>query len=136
MTTILVRLTIALALVAPALIAQEQPLEQPKFLLLATSRTGTMEKELNEVGARGYRFSGTQGGETAFGGSEVVVIMTLDPGGRRFRYMLVATSRTGTMQKEMNQAPPEYEFAGMTVFKSRFGGKETAVILEATVGDQ
>ena len=64
------------------------------------------------AGARGYRFLATQGGETAFGGSEAVVVMTLDPEGRRFRYILLAT-------REMNEAPPEYSFAGMTVFDTR-----------------
>ena len=59
--------------------------------------------------------------------------MTLDPEGRRFRYILLATNRTGTMQTEINAAPPEYRFAGMTVFSTRFGGKEAAVILEAEV---
>lgn len=115
---------------APPALAQED-----KFLLLATNRTGTMQDELNEAGARGYRFAGTQGGETAFGGREAVVIMTLDPEGRRFRYILLATSRTGTMQREMNEAPPEYEYAGMTVFSSTFGGREAAVILEAVIED-
>ena len=94
-----------------------------------------MEEELNEAGARGYRFLATQGGETAFGGSEAVVVMTLDPEGRRFRYILLATNRTGTMQREMNEAPPEYSFAGMTVFDTRFGGNEAAVILEAEITD-
>ena len=137
MTKVLTCITIALVLFAPNLLAAEKEAEQPdKFLLLATSRTGTMEKELNEAGARGYRFSGTQGGDTAFGGSEVVVIMSLDPDGRRYRYILLATSRTGTMQKELNEAPPEYEFAGMTVFKSRFGGSEAAVILQAEIKDE
>ena len=106
-----------------------------KFLLLATSRTGTMEEELNEAGARGYRFAGAQGGETAFGGDEAVVIMTLDPEGRRFRYILLATSRTGTMQRELNEVPSEYDFAGMTVFRSAFGGQEAAVVLEAVIAD-
>ena len=121
---------------APAPLAGAQESEQPeKYLLLATSRTGTMEDELNEAGLRGYRFLATQGGETAFGGSEAVGVMTLDPEGRQFRYILLATSRTGTMQREMNEAPPEYSFAGMTVFSTRFGGKEAAVILEAEVGN-
>ena len=31
------------------------------------------------------------------------------------------------MQSEMNEAPPEYNFAGMTVFSSTFGGREAAV---------
>ncbi len=107
--------------------------EQERFLLLATNRTGTMQDELNEAGAAGYRFAGTQGGETAFGGREAVVVMTLDPEGRHFRYILLATSRTGTMQQELNEVPPEFEFVGMTVFSSTFGGREAAVILEAEV---
>lgn len=108
---------------------------QERFKLLATSRTGTMQDELNEAGAAGYRFAGTQGGETAFGGNEVVVIMALDREGRRFRYILLATSRTGTMQRELNEAPPDFNVVGMTVFNSRFGGDEAAVILEAEIID-
>ena len=128
--------TLALTLLVLTLPATAQQSEQPeKYLLLATNRTGTMEEELNEAGARGYRFAGAQGGETAFGGREAVVIMTLDPQGRRFRYLLLATNRTGTMQDEMNEAPPEYDFAGMTVFSSTFGGREAAVILEAEITD-
>lgn len=104
---------------------------QDRFILLATNRTGTMEDELNAAGADGYRFVGTQGGETAFGGSEVVVIMERDPEGRRYRYMLLATSRTGTMEQELNSVPPEFEVVGMTIFDSTFGGDESAVILQA-----
>ena len=104
---------------------------QDRFILLATNRTGTMEDELNAAGADGYRFVGTQGGETAFGGSEVVVIMERDPEGRRYRYMLLATSRTGTMERELNGVPPEFQVVGMTVFDSTFGGDESAVILQA-----
>lgn len=133
LTATLISALTVLVLIPPAA-AQES--DQPdKFLLLATNRTGTMEEELNEAGARGYRFAGAQGGETAFGGREAVVIMTLDPEGRRFRYILLATNRTGTMQDEMNEAPPEYDFAGMTVFSSTFGGREAAVILEAEIAD-
>ncbi len=84
---------------------------------------------------RGYRFAGTQRGETAFGGREAVVVMVLDPEGRRFRYLLLATNRTGTMQRELNAAPPEFNFVGMTVFSSTFRGKEAAVILEAETVD-
>ena len=120
-----------LVLVPPA--AAQEPDDAEKYLLLATSRTGTMEEELNEAGARGYRFLGTQGGETAFGGSEAVVVMALDPEGRRFSYILLATSRTGTMERELNEAPPEYNVVGMTVFSTRFGGKEAAVILETEI---
>ena len=109
---------------------------QERFKLLATSRTGTMQDELNEAGAAGYRFAGTQGGETAFGDREAVVIMELDPEGRRYRFILLATSRTGTMESELNEVPPEYEFVGMTLFESMFGGKEAAVILQAELGEE
>ena len=136
LTKTLTGLAIVLALLAFTLSATAQQAEQPdKYLLLATNRTGTMEDELNEAGDRGYRFAGTQGGETAFGGNEVVIIMKLDAEGRRFHYLLLATNRTGTMEREMNEAPPEYEFVGMTMFSSTFGGNEAAVILEAEIGD-
>ena len=125
--------TIAITLTLLVLTLSAMAQQPEKYLLLATNRTGTMQDELNEAGARGYRFAGAQGGETAFGGREAVVLMTLDPEGRRFRYILLATSRTGTMQSEMNEAPPEYNFVGMTVFSSTFGGKEAAVILEAEI---
>ena len=75
--TLIVIVLSLLVLVPPA--AAQEPDDPEKYLLLATSRTGTMEEELNEAGARGYRFLATQGGETAFGGSEAVVVMTLDP---------------------------------------------------------
>ena len=96
LTTTLTGLAIGLALFAFTLPAKAQQAEQPdKYLILATSRTGSMEEELNAVGARGYRVAGAQGGETAFDGNEAVVIMALDPEGRQFRYILLATSRTG-----------------------------------------
>ena len=141
MPKIFVSLMIALMLFVPNRLAQDRDAEQrDRFLLLATKRTGTMEKELNEAGARGYRVVGAQSGGTSFGGDEVVVIMTQDPEGRRFSYKLLATSRTGTMQEEMNKLPREYEFVAMTVFE-RGGlpglrGNETAAIFEAEINEE
>lgn len=137
LTTALTGLAIGLALLAFTLPATAQLVEQPdKYLILATNRTGTMEEELNEAGGQGYRVAGAQGGETAFGGNEAVVIMVLDPEGRRFRYILLATSRTGTMEEELNEVPPEYELVAMTVFRSTFGGDEAAAILEALIVEE
>ena len=51
------------------------------------------------------------------------------------KYLLLATNRTGTMQEELNEAPPEFNFVGMKVFSSTFGGREAAVILEAEIVD-
>ena len=59
----LIVIALALLVLAPPTTAQESE-QLEKYLLLATSRTGTMEDELNAAGARGYRFLATQGGET------------------------------------------------------------------------
>lgn len=104
------------------------------YRVLATTKTSTMEKELNEAAAAGYSFSSVMGGETSFGGKEVLVVMAkrLDgPSSENKTYKLLATSRTSTMQKELLQAGEEgFDYCGQTVFQSTFGGKEVSVILE------
>jgi len=106
---------------------------QREFRLLATNKTSTMQKEMNEAADAGFRFEGTMGGETSFGGSEVVVIMSRDAAApkKRFDYKLLATSKTSTMQKELQQAGNDgFEYKGQSVYSSTFGGKEVVVILE------
>jgi hypothetical protein len=102
------------------------------YLVLATNKTSTMQNELNESADGGYRLMGVMGGDTAFGGSEVVAVMSkTGEGGPRFQYRLLATTKTSTMQKEMQEAGDAgFEYRDQTVFKSTFGGKETVVILE------
>lgn len=81
------------------------------YKVLATSKTSTMQKEMQEAGDAGFRFVAVMGGETAIGGKEVVV--------------------TSTLQKEMQEAADAGFFVvGQTVFESMFGGKETAAIAE------
>ena len=102
------------------------------YLLLATTRTSTLEREMNEAVEDGYRFQGIMGGDTAFGGSEVVALMMRGstPAGR-FAYRLLATNQTSTMQEEMQEAGGEgYQYRGQTVFESLFGGEEVVVIME------
>jgi hypothetical protein len=103
------------------------------YRLLATSRTSTMEKEMNQAADAGFVFGGAMGGESSVGGKEVIVVMTKDadtPVANR-KYKLLATSRTGTLQKELQQAGDEgFEYCGQTVFESAMGGREVAVILQ------
>ena len=105
---------------------------QEDVRVLAANKTSTMEKEMNEAAEAGYKFAGVMGGDTAFGGSEVVVLMTRNPAGTAgFGYKLLATTRTSTMQKEMQAAGDAgFEFKGQTVFDTTFGGKEVVVVLE------
>jgi len=102
------------------------------YRLLATNKTSTMQKEMNEAAQAGYRFGGVMGGETEFGGSEVLTIMVRMPeAAPTFDYRLLATSKTSTMQKEMQEAGDAgFEYRGQTVFGSAFGGDEVVVILE------
>ncbi len=105
------------------------------YRVLATNKTSTMEKELNEAAEAGYHFEATMGGESAFGGSEVIVIMSKErraPSRGRYVYKLLATNKTSTMQKELHEAGREgFEYKGQTIFKTAFGGQEVVVILEA-----
>lgn len=100
------------------------------YRVLSTTKTSTMQKEMQEAAEAGYRFGDVMGGSTAFGGSEVVVVMTKSTEGQ-FDYRLLATNKTSTMQKEMQEAGDAgFEYRGQTVFKSGFGGKEVVAILE------
>ena len=102
------------------------------YRVLATSKTSTMEKELNEAAEAGFRFRAVMGGETAIGGNEVVTVMSRGGESKgRFGYKLLATSRTSTMEKELNEAADAgFEYREQTVFKSVFGGQEVICILE------
>ena len=120
---------LVLASAFTASVAAQQPAIEYK--VLATSKTSTMEKELNEAAEAGFRFQHVMGGESAFGGKEVVVVMTRADGAARYSYRLLATSKTSTMQKELQEASDAgFEYRGQTVFGSTFGGDEVVVLLE------
>lgn len=130
---------VGLALSATVLIRGSDDREQTgsgvgiDYEVVATSKTSTMEKELNEAAEAGFRFDAVMGGETALGGNEVVVVMSRASGtkGSRFAYRLLATSKTSTMQKELQDAADAgFQYRGQTVFNSVFGGEEVVCILE------
>ncbi len=114
------------------LVAASAHAQGVEYKVLATSKTSTMEKEMNEAGAAGFKFTAVMGGNTAIGGQEVVVLMQKSADAKGpFRYHLLATNRTGTMEKELNGAADDgYDYVGQSVFKSLFGGEEVVVIVE------
>ena len=70
--------------------------------------------------------------QTAFGGREVVVIMEADPARKESRsiYRLLATTKTSTMQKELQEAGSQrYVLLGLTVGKTEVGGDEIVAVL-------
>jgi hypothetical protein len=117
--------------------AREQRSSAVEYRVLATTKTSTMEKELNEAADAGFHFDAAMGGDTAIGGSEVVVIVARSGDARpRYAYRLLATSKTSTMQKELQEAADAgFEYRGQTVFKSVFGGEEVVCILERDRSD-
>jgi len=130
----LIGLTLIVVLSGPwTTFTKAQSQNQQDYLLLATNRTSTMQNEMQDAADQGYVFAGVMGGETSFGGQEVVVVMKRsaadhDP---RYDYQLLATTRTSTMQREMQEAGNAgYVYKGQTVFETTFGGDEAVVILE------
>lgn len=101
-----------------------------QYKLLATKRTSTMQKEIDETAAEGYRI--LVGAPTS--GSEMGLFLSregtiTDP----FKYRLLATSRTSTMQKELNEAADNgYRLIPSTMIakKQMIGGVEIVMILE------
>jgi hypothetical protein len=103
------------------------------YKILATNKTSTMEKELNEAAANGWVFSQVMGGDTV-GGHEAVVAMVKGSGAKR-TYKLLATNKTSTMQKELQAIADEgFDYLGQTVYQSSFGGREVIVIMEKVSG--
>src|SRR6185295_12540473 len=77
------------------------------YKLLATSKTSTMQKELQAAGDEGFAYKDQTVFGSSFGGDEVVVILELDRESAskiRYEYKLLATSKTSTMQKELQEA--------------------------------
>jgi hypothetical protein len=97
-----------------------------------------MQKELQQAGDEGFDYCGQTVFQSAFGGREVSVILELDPAGSKHRveYKLLATTRTSTMEKELKDAGAEgFEFLGVMVGGTAFGGKEVVSILRRYAAD-
>jgi hypothetical protein len=105
--------------------------------VLATNRTSTMEKELNDSAKAGFRLQSAMGGQRLLAGDEVAVVMSRPAGEttERYRYRVLAANKTSTMQRELQAAADDgYEYRTQTVFNTAYGGKEVVVILERELG--
>lgn len=139
---------LCLAIAAPALAQAGVPaartlrggveagVEARSYKIFATSKTSTMQKEMQEAGDAGYKFVAVMGGETAIGGKEVVVLVEkADDDKNTYSYRLLATSKTSTLQKELQESGDAgFHAVGQTVFESMFGGKESVAIVQKSSG--
>ena len=89
-------------------LSREAAPENPyQYKLLTTTRTGTMQKELNEAAANGFRLLPRTMIAKAqlLGGVEIVMILEKPPVvEKKYDYKLLATSLTSTLQKEVTDA--------------------------------
>lgn len=103
-----------------------------QYRLLATSKTSTLQKELQESADGGWVAVGQTVFSSAFGGEETVAILERDPERprtERYEFRLVATSKTSTLQKELQAAAEDgFEAIALTVGKTAWGGSELVVI--------
>jgi hypothetical protein len=108
-----------------------------QYQLLATSKTSTMQKEMQEASDAAFEYRGQTVFKSTFGGEEVVVILERDlevyPS-LRYEYKLLATKKTSTMQKEMRATAAQgFVLVGLTVSKTKFGGREVVTIMRRRV---
>ena len=89
-----------------------QPPDVYTYRLLATTRTGTMQRELNEAASEGFRLlpSTMISKSRTFGPDEIVVILERAPNATKsYSYKLLATDLTGTLQREIAEAEADGE---------------------------
>lgn len=107
-----------------------EPPDTYKYRLLATSRTSTMEKELNQAAQEGFRLlARTITAKQSFMSDEIVAVLEQAPkSSKRYEYRLLATTRTSTLQKEVAQSEADgYVLVGLV------GRGENMVIMEKEV---
>ena len=110
----------------------DAPPGNKEYKLLATSRTSTMQKELDQAGNDGFDYCGQTVFQSAFGGKEVSVILERNPTSKkgRIEFKLLATTKTSTMEKELKQAGEAgFEFLDVMVGNTAVGGKEVITLL-------
>jgi len=98
--TTLVSLPLVLTL-ATFGVAQDRPTGADlQYLVLATNRTGTMQRELDDAAKRRFRVvAGLPGSDEL-----VLILERLPQQAEPYSYRLLATQRTSTMERELNEA--------------------------------
>ena len=100
------------------------------YLLLATQKTSTMQKELDEAASKGFRV--IVGSPTS--GTEVVLFLErVTTAEKPYQYLLLATSRTKTMNKELNKAAEEnFRLIPSTMIQKKrmMGSPEVLLVME------
>lgn len=100
------------------------------YLVLSTKRIQTMEKELDEVAAKGFRV--LYGAPTQQFDMAILLKRVPEAGQSPYSYRILATAHNKTMEKELNEAAGQgYRLLPRTViFKQSFFIAELTMLLE------
>jgi hypothetical protein len=109
------------------------------YELLATKKISTMEKEIAETAAKGFKVVAATGA-----GHEILVLMESQPEGANKRdYKVISTSKTSTFEKEINEAAAQgYRIVPLTaaalkkanLMTAGANAYEQAIIMEKQIG--
>ena len=125
------------SMLSPAAWAQDIEPGQ-RYLLLATERTGTMQKELDTAAAAGFR---VRMGSHIAGDIIVIFMERVAEPPNTYTYLLLSDTNSNTMQEELDKAAAQgYRLLPRTVTwidTSGFfsGGREIVAIVELAPGE-
>lgn len=104
--------------------------DDQSYLVLSTKKISTMEKELDEVAAKGFRV--LYGAPTQQYDMSILLKRVPIESGEPFSYKVLATSRLKTMEKELNDlAKQGYKLLPRTIiFKQGFITAELVMLME------
>lgn len=104
--------------------------DDQSYLVLSTKRIQTMEKELDEVAAKGFRV--LYGAPTQQFDMSILLERVPEPVSTPYSYKVLATSRLKTMEKELNDlAKQGYQLLPRTIiFKQGFVTAELVMLME------
>ena len=101
-----------------------EPPDTYEYLILANTRISTMQKELDDASARGFRLipSTVVIKDRRFGGIETIVVMEKSPGSQnRYQYLIVASRGTSALQELLIPTITEgYSIVGMVARGKRW----------------
>lgn len=130
---------LTLALAALLLTPASAFAQDDRYLLLAASRTATLQSEIDEAAGTGFRVVAASRADD----SELLVL--LERSEHTYSYRLLATTRTGTLQREIEEAAAAgYRIVPRTVTTKRTVGSlfadsndegELIVIMERSAED-
>ena len=104
--------------------------DDQRYLLLATKKMSTMQKELSEAAAMGFRV--VAGSPTS--GTEMALFLERQASPQNpYRHKVLATTRTRTMERELNESAREgFKLLPNTMLakKGMLTGLEIVVVLE------